>query len=103
MDEADVLAGEPRVSFVYLLDDLGTRVDRVQRGSSAAAEHVAPSSQAGGRSSGQSECLHPRGHCPSKDSDPTAKRLTRCKIQSMLPTMSSDLPCMKGTPQAARW
>ena len=30
MDEADVLAGEPGVSFVYLPDDLGTRADRAQ-------------------------------------------------------------------------
>ena len=103
MDEADVLAGEPRVSFVYLPDDLGTRADRAQQGSSAAAEHEAPSRQAWGRSSGPSECLHPRGHCPSRDSDPIAKHLTCCKIQSILPTMCSDLPCLRGTPQLARW
>ena len=29
MDEADVLAGEPWVSFVYLSDDSGTQMERV--------------------------------------------------------------------------
>ena len=36
MDEADVLAGEPWVSFVYLSDDLGTQMERVYRSSGPA-------------------------------------------------------------------